>query len=291
MLTSDQQKQLYEIERQRQFEKEEMIFLLLMLFWWCEEDALRALQIGGDPGAAVQARINGHPSAPGAFGGLAQILNNGYAGAYQRGVITGGSIAGQQVTPRTPTVPSYSPWQPSPPQIVVPGVLSEPPPQTSPAGDVEQMTRGLLGRIGDATTKDEISEAFDKSGVTKEKPFLLDTIATTGVNDGMQAGLLDTWLQLPGVTGFLYCSVLDRRTTDICLTYDEVQLPKDHPWWKKHWPANHWRCRATILPLMGWFIPTKNPPWYPPPMVGFGIAPAHVMALSRAPIIRPAFAM
>lgn len=268
-MTYDQWKQLYEIERHRQFEKEEMILLLLMLFWWCERDALAAFASGDNPVSAIQNRIVGHPGAPGAFGGLNRILQNGYADAFRRGVVAGNRIVGS-----VPTLPGGRTMN---------DVLNGPvPPQTTPAGNVAQIENGLLNRVKKATTPEEIKTAFHVSGVTKDHPYLLDTIAITEVNAGMQPGLMTAWLYSPRVTGFLYCAVLDARTTPICTAYDGVQLPKTHWWWKTHWPSNHWRCRSTILPLFGAFEATPNPPLVPAPMPGFGIAPAHVINLFRA---------
>lgn len=48
---------------------------------------------------------------------------------------------------------------------------------------------------------------------------------------------------------FLYDSILDDRTTEVCKICNGTLLPADDPWWTTHVPPLHHRCRSSIRNL------------------------------------------
>lgn len=76
---------------------------------------------------------------------------------------------------------------------------------------------------------------------------------------------------------WLYDSIIDDRTTVICIGYNGTLLPWDHPWWLTRKPPNHWGCRAIIRAVSRATarrrgITTKLPLLIP--QDGFGLSPA-----------------
>jgi hypothetical protein len=73
----------------------------------------------------------------------------------------------------------------------------------------------------------------------------------------------------------------DQRQSEICQKVDGTIRPASDPWWSRHKPPLHYRCRTTITPLteedaQERGIDTRAPrstPDAPTRQPGFGLAP------------------
>lgn len=94
----------------------------------------------------------------------------------------------------------------------------------------------------------------------------------TGFNDGMWGGYTSPPINAR-LTAFTHHSILDERTSDICIDRDTLTLPPDDPYWLRGWPKLHNRCRSLVL---AHFRKVEMSKWRPtvPVQAGFGIAPA-----------------
>lgn len=48
-------------------------------------------------------------------------------------------------------------------------------------------------------------------------------------------------------THIVYRTMRDERVRASHRPWDDIVLPKDHPWWDTHFPPNGWRCRCTAF--------------------------------------------
>jgi hypothetical protein len=131
-----------------------------------------------------------------------------------------------------------------------------------------------------------VDEAFGAAGLVQSatsKAWLLETTVETLVgysfNNGWFAGFArpDVAAQLKG---WRFSATLDATTTEICRARDGVKVRVGDPWIQRNTPQLHFGCRSVLLPLWRDFTPTETLPDVPPPMAGFGQAPAVVRGLS-----------
>jgi Protein of unknown function (DUF3626) len=284
-LTAEQKVQVERIDKDRKDREDDLILILLALFEGAYSVAVGAVRNGDDPATAVYDHLFPQTTGPRTPNtaqnatSLHNALSNAYQTAFRTAVATANAIAGNPITTVTP--------------------VSVPTPVTDLAESAHTMVGPLIERINavvdeakengstSAETVADLKDAFQTGGYLPDDnapykhPYLLDAVAATQINSGYQPGLFGTWDNLPQVLGYEYVSILDDRTTDICTAYAGVQLFKNNPWWLTHFPGCHWNCRSTIIALFKPFVPTAIPPVDPPPMPGFGMAPAGFVTLSR----------
>lgn len=132
---------------------------------------------------------------------------------------------------------------------------------------------------------DIIREALKKAGYTAEHPRNLKigierNVVSAG-NAGLVAGGIASVTRTGGAPkkppGLRHVSVIDVRTTDICLPRDGLQLACNHPYWRENWPSLHPRCRSIIFPLVGDYDAAESIRNFLRPDPGYGIAPAAVI--------------
>lgn len=78
------------------------------------------------------------------------------------------------------------------------------------------------------------------------------------------------------ISGLVFSATLDANTTQICRVRHGIKVVQGDAWLLRNFPMLHFGCRSTWLPLFGPFTPTRDLPELPPPMPGFGIAPASL---------------
>lgn len=279
------------IDREKRQKEDELLLFLLSLFLRARSHADLALRLGADPLAAIRDVLLGN-AALGLAGGsyrLAQAMAEAEALGFRRTLRV---LNGRE-------------------QLIV---KLETKPNATHLSLARQHMAKMLGTLqakaylalaksagqGNAAARQALWDAFEVWGYvdpsftgagnvhsSTSKAWMLANVAETVIGFAWGSGWF-TGLTSPdgreAFTGFRYSSVLDSRTTPICRAYHGVKLPMDHPWWQGHWPMNHWRCRAVVIPLTRDFVetPEQEIPWTPPPMQGFGQAPARMLNLVRA---------
>jgi len=101
-----------------------------------------------------------------------------------------------------------------------------------------------------AGTYAAVRKAFDDSGMTNAKPFMIETQARTQTQLAYTAGRLkaneDPAIQ-DVLWGYEYITVGDDRVRPSHAALDGLRLPKDHPRWKEIMPPCGWNCRCTVV--------------------------------------------
>lgn len=103
-----------------------------------------------------------------------------------------------------------------------------------------------------AETSAALTERLRLVGTGHVNPHLIETITRTQLNMAYSSG---RWQMMQDpvidelIWGYEYIAVRDSRARESHLAHDGVRLPKNHPFWKKWWPPNGFRCRCTILEI------------------------------------------
>jgi len=77
----------------------------------------------------------------------------------------------------------------------------------------------------------------------------LRTIYYTNMRVAYQAGRAKQIYNRETIQYVRYIAILDNRTRPSHASMHDKVLPKDHPWWKTHWPPNGWNCRCRVSPV------------------------------------------
>jgi SPP1 gp7 family putative phage head morphogenesis protein len=147
----------------------------------------------------------------------------------------------------------------------------------------EEMVTAILEAIQESGAP-TLAEALVVAKYTKSDATGLELGAERQIVTASNAGLLNGAIVRHGrggITGLRHVSVIDDRTTKICTDRDGLALPVLDPYWMINWPSLHWRCRSTVVPIVGRF---KASNWRPktPPSVGFGRMPTAVRKMLRS---------
>lgn len=78
----------------------------------------------------------------------------------------------------------------------------------------------------------------------------LDNIFRTNIQSAYNRGRWEQQAKVAATRPFLmYDAINDGRTRPAHHAMDNVILPRDHDWWKSHYPPNGYRCRCTVISL------------------------------------------
>lgn len=250
------------IERDRKSREKALALWLLLLIGKSERYVLKAIRVGAPWQPVLRGVVLGNPSLdlPGGVPKLTKALID----THQAGVRRVGRLADVPVddTVSDSTMQRYE---------VAAGTQLERIRQTIEAA--------ILAALGLALPEDKISEdvkqvgtAFD-NGWSMETPYAANLEATTAVTQAYASGMgqgYRTPAVATAVKGFRFWNPMDERTTAICMERHNTRLYTDDPYWRTQTPPLHWACRSLLLPIFGKFVPTVNPPLFPPPMPGWG---------------------
>lgn len=93
-------------------------------------------------------------------------------------------------------------------------------------------------------------EILSKIGFHENNPFYLETVFRTNTISAYNAGRWAEIQRRKDSIAFLeYVAIDDSRTTEICSALDGTILPADDPFWKTHYPPNHFNCRSQVVEI------------------------------------------
>ncbi len=98
-------------------------------------------------------------------------------------------------------------------------------------------------------TLGNIRQLLEQEGISEANPYWLELHYRNNMMTAYNSG---RWTQIAHndlVEFLVYSSVLDSGTTELCRKLDGVIKPKTDPFWKKYYPPNHHKCRATVSVL------------------------------------------
>jgi hypothetical protein len=272
-MTDTDQKALDRIEADRQRREHELLLLLLLLL---DEGTLHvnsAVRIGADPQAALRGVLLGSDRIR--QPGLAPTLAEAQAEAYWAGVARAYRSAGlakPEVTAEdiARAAEAYQPFAVQATQSLY----------TRMAQKIVEGLQAAEGK-GTAATIREIRLAMNAGGFSRANPSGLELVSTQAVLRSYSDGQFNAYTH-PDLShlliGYRHRSVMDSHTTPICIDRENLELPKDHPYWiTGGWPPLHFNCRSVALPIFKGqpFQPSTSLPTVPV-MSGFGAAPIRV---------------
>jgi hypothetical protein len=265
-MTSLEKKWLDLIEADRTKREAGLMVFLLALGKRALRRTRNALRLGVGWATALRDVFRGNESidVPDPAGVLARGMADTHLAGYRRV----GRIAGVEL----PALPDLSD-------------AYKPAAQANLAAVADTLAGKVTDRLADAAAADAItadlraaSEAFEAAGYVETNPYGAERAASTAVLTAYGAGMGEAYglaEVAERVRGLKFVATLDERTTGICRPRNNVRLPLGHPWLERHTPPLHWNCRSVLLPILGDFEPTEDPPWEPPPEDGFGQAPLY----------------
>lgn len=284
-MTADEQANIDRIESERRKREAALLLLLLLLIDQARRLAGASIRMGLDPALPIRQVILGDPSLhlPGLIGPLANAMADSYLTGYRRAHL----MADVPVEPLSAeaTIAQYVPGA----RGIADGVVD------SLTKIIRQsMIDGRAAHLRTGQMAREALRSLTRYGWTRFSPqsvapestgspgFAASTVSTNAVLTSWGAGYWNGF-KTPAIetklAGFKHISVLDERTSDICIARGEpsVQYRKDDPYWITGGvPPLHPRCRSIVIPLFG-----QGHDWtegYPivPPAPGWGRAPAEL---------------
>lgn len=273
--------ELQTLDAQRKEREDELLLLLLLLLGWgVEQDAGASARIGG-PAPSFARPVTPAGANGRAAGTTTPTTGNrlaaGTLAALRRILTTFGvaEIAGSMADAH---LDAFEVYEPSVNRAVERDSLILD--YTAAASEMVKAMLDTIESAGAAT----LAEALKLAGYTRSDSTGLELGAERQIVTASNAGLLDGAIVRHGrggITGLRHISVIDDRTTKICTDRDTLALPVLDPYWLLNWPSLHWRCRSTVVPIVGRF---KASNWRPktPPDVGFGRMPTAVRKMLRA---------
>ena len=298
-MTAEQQAEFDKIETERRKREEALLLILLLMIGGAATFADgttrrnprsararsgQAVDHGIDPADAIRDVVMGNPRLhlPGVVGILANAMAD-TADAATRHVFDSAGIEPTGL----PTIDELAKAYGLQATVAAQGIT-------------DSLVKMVEQTIADATAAQlrtqQISRAvldsFTRYGWTMAPPQVIDP-TSKGSPGWAAAGkatdiVLDAWKSGSGMgwrdrriasvlTGFAHMSVIDNRTSTICLErgLPPLILPKDDPYWRENCPGLHARCRSALI---GAFGPQEWSTVYPTtkPQPGYGKWPLPV---------------
>jgi SPP1 gp7 family putative phage head morphogenesis protein len=128
---------------------------------------------------------------------------------------------------------------------------------------MKSVTQALISDDGKGLkTFSEFRKAANE--ITGEHLRWLKTEYDTAIAGGQMAG---KWVNIEANKDTLpyleFDAVMDRRTTDLCRSFNGVLLPINDPFWKQYYPPNHFGCRSTVRQRSGGTVTDSSAIVYP----------------------------
>lgn len=261
-------------DRDKREQEELLLLLLIALMQRSRNRADMALAVGADPYAAAADALVGNTALrlPPAWPRLARRLKAADVQGFKRTIRVIGDPA--DLADYTIGVEYDSVARQAVARLLrhVNGAISE---------AVRVSTMGGTG------IRAALADAFVRAGLVvsgTNKAWLMETTAETLIGFAYNGGWFNGFSR-PGVaeqlTGWRFSATLDSKTTRICRVRHGTKILAADAWRQWNTPPLHFNCRSVLLPIFKDFQPTPVPPTVPPPMQGFGQAPAIVVPVVR----------
>ena len=311
-MTKAEQDKLDEIERERRKREAALLALLLLLIGGSATVAgetrrnprnlrrrlMEAISHGLPIEQVIRDTIGGNPSLqlPGLSPALIRAMAESWVTGYRRAFI----LAGEPI-PADAGIPAAGvPFDDLPIYLAalhwaggqVPGIID---------GLIERLT-ALARKAIDAAreaglsiaqTMKALGDAFTAAGWTATDPATVNPaskgspgyaavgLATETILTAWNGGLFNGYFGPMAEKALIlrHFSVMDHRTSEICIDRNDLTLPANDPYWKSNsWPKLHNRCRSVVMPVPSHFeisdwrptVPVQDG-WGAPPAMAFGV--------------------
>lgn len=114
-----------------------------------------------------------------------------------------------------------------------------------------ELKRTYRKALDDGKTPRQATKAvlrrFNTIGMTAPAYNQMETLFRTASNAAYNQGIWDATRTDPAVWGYQYKTAEDEKVRHpVHSQYNNVTLPKGHPFWQKIWPPIEWNCRCRI---------------------------------------------
>jgi hypothetical protein len=155
------------------------------------------------------------------------------------------------------------------------------------ATSLSRAVQDITAKFPDETPLILARSAFENAGYSRRDSSALDLGTERAIVYASNLGMIDSARRvvdaegqggafLPTDTqasiGLRHYSVIDDRTTEICLDRHQLTLPANHPYWRLNVPPLHHHCRSIVLPVFGRYEASEVLPSVPV-MPGWGAMP------------------
>jgi SPP1 gp7 family putative phage head morphogenesis protein len=94
------------------------------------------------------------------------------------------------------------------------------------------------------------SEVIQKGGFSKSTPWYWETVFRTNSIAAWNGGRFQQYREVAdSIQDLQYVAILDRRTSDVCRSYNGITRPATDSIWQRITPPNHFNCRSTITAI------------------------------------------
>jgi SPP1 gp7 family putative phage head morphogenesis protein len=121
---------------------------------------------------------------------------------------------------------------------------------------IEETKKKLLAALSEGLTMTEFiqsgraSEIIQKGGFSKSTPWYWETVFRTNAVAAWNGGRFQQYREVADSIDMLqYIAILDRRTSDVCRSYDGITRPVSDSIWQTITPPNHFNCRSTVTAI------------------------------------------
>lgn len=121
---------------------------------------------------------------------------------------------------------------------------------------IEETKKRLLASLAEGQSMAQFiqsaraSEVIQKGGFSKSTPWYWETVFRTNSIAAWNGGRFQQYKEVfDSIQDLQYISILDRRTSDICRSYNGITRPATDTIWERITPPNHFNCRSTVTAI------------------------------------------
>jgi SPP1 gp7 family putative phage head morphogenesis protein len=121
---------------------------------------------------------------------------------------------------------------------------------------IEETKKRLLASLAEGQSMAQFiqsaraSEVIQKGGFSKSTPWYWETVFRTNSIAAWNGGRFQQYREVAdSIQDLQYIAILDRRTSDICRSYNGITRPATDTIWERITPPNHFNCRSTVTAI------------------------------------------
>lgn len=121
---------------------------------------------------------------------------------------------------------------------------------------VEETKKRLLAALSEGQSMTQFiqsaraNEVIQKGGFSKSTPWYWETVFRTNSIAAWNGGRFQQYREVAdSIQDLQYIAILDRRTSDVCRSYNGITRPATDPIWERITPPNHFNCRSTVTAI------------------------------------------
>lgn len=121
---------------------------------------------------------------------------------------------------------------------------------------IEETKKRLIASLAEGQSMTQFiqsaraNEIIQKGGFSKSTPWYWETVFRTNSIAAWNGGRFQQYREVAdSIQDLQYIAILDRRTSDVCRSYNGITRPATDPIWERITPPNHFNCRSTVTAI------------------------------------------